>query len=192
MSSAVHCLGRAQLAMQLLSCTLAAISYVVWPRALGAEAGGLLEVGGLACSSSNKVRGRGTRGGKLAAMVDGSVQGSASAIGIWYEQGHPLNFSRRINGPADNNRAELAAVFWALLRHPRSEVLTLYTDNTHVLARLRTAASVGPGEFACVLSWAIALLVFLRTARTLVKKVKAHSGNHAHDMAGTALICCNL
>lgn len=239
---------RAEFLARVALCTLKAALYAAWPRPLGAASGGKLEVSRPGSSSSTRVKSRSSRGGAHTAMVDGSVQGDAAAIAVWYHkvttaraepspvslkhqcvaaplrrgqpiaavfsvvrasgtivrpgwcgcgfipppspashlQGHPLNFSGRISGKADNNRAELAAVFWALLCHPRAEPLTLYTDNTHVLGCMHSLAREGPENSRCLLVWGIALLLHLRVARTLLRKIKAHNQNEAHDTAGIA------
>uniref|UniRef100_A0A061SM62 RNA exonuclease 4 n=1 Tax=Tetraselmis sp. GSL018 TaxID=582737 RepID=A0A061SM62_9CHLO len=175
---------RSAVAAAELIVSLCRVSYYLFcPYALGSTIAGKLEVSRQISSPANKVKWRATQGGHNIAMVDGSVLKSSAAIAVWYKQGHPMNASVRISGQCDNNRAELAALFWALLRHPRAQPFTIHTDSSYVIHVMRRLSREGPVTTSCLLTWCIAILVCLRTARTTVRKTKGHNGNPFHDMA---------
>ena len=77
--------------------------------------------------------------GSSAVFVDGSVtRGKPAGVGVWYGVGHPLNFAAALPSPTfdDNNLAELAAVFVALIRHPRNAPMKIHTDSAYVIQTL--------------------------------------------------------
>lgn len=77
--------------------------------------------------------------GSSAVFVDGSVtRGKPAGVGVWYGVGHPLNFAAALPSPTfdDNNLAELAAVFVALIRHPRHAPMKIHTDSAYVIQTL--------------------------------------------------------
>ena len=89
--------------------------------------------------SSNDANARRAPPGSAAVFVDGSVtQGKPAGVGVWYGVGHPLNFAAALPSPTfdDNNLAELAAVFVALIRHPRRAPTKIHTDSAYVIQTL--------------------------------------------------------
>ena len=89
--------------------------------------------------SSNDANARRAPPGSAAVFVDGSVtQGKPAGVGVWYGVGHPLNFAAALPSPTfdDNNLAELAAVFVALIRHPRNAPMKIHTDSAYVIQTL--------------------------------------------------------
>ena len=145
-------------------------------------------------------RGGGARGGTNAwtradngvAFVDGSVtHDGAAGVGVWYGRGHSLNFAAALPaGTEDNNVAELCAVFLALVRHPRRARLTIYTDSRACMSTLESlAAGTSVDEFRPfspahrALLRAMRWVLFWREARTIVHKVKGHSGQTSNDRA---------
>ena len=89
--------------------------------------------------SSNDANARRAPPGSAAVFVDGSVtQGKPAGVGVWYGVGHPLNFAAALPSPTfdDNNLAELAAVFVALIRHPRHAPMKIHTDSAYVIQTL--------------------------------------------------------
>ena len=90
---------------------------------------------------------RSQRDKHLRAFVDGStLEDGSCGLACFYSDGHSLNYHGRFDtgsGPkADSNLAELAAVFWVLLFHPRGQHLTIFSDSAHAL-RVVQAASDG-------------------------------------------------
>ena len=87
------------------------------------------------------------RGKHLKAFVDGSVSedGASCGIGVYYEDGHPYNFQGGFacahGGRAQSNLAELAALFWALWKHPRGQHLTIFSDSMHALQVVQAASA---------------------------------------------------
>ena len=78
-----------------------------------------------------------SKGRGLRAFIDGSVQPDGSCgFSVFYHAGHPLNAHGRFE-PApcapDSNLAELVALFWALVQHPRGQYLTVFSDSAHAL-----------------------------------------------------------
>ena len=74
--------------------------------------------------------------------VDGSVNRGVAGVGIWYGAGHHLNYAAAIPAAAaDNNVAELVAVFVALVRHPRDKRLAIHTDSRACMTTLESLAS---------------------------------------------------
>jgi ribonuclease HI len=139
-------------------------------------------------------------------FVDGSVSGDKAGIGIWCRKGHPLNFTGRITGAADNNRAELAAVYWALLIYPRDQILSIFSDSRYVLnlingmthpdrlsctrgarhriySHLKTDASYScaNGRLLKRVRW----LLKMRTAPTIFRKIQAHKGHIGASQSST-------
>ena len=129
-------------------------------------------------------------------FVDGSLWDDHAGIGVWCRKGHRLNFSGKVTGRADNNRAELAAVYWALLHYPRDRTLTILTDSRYVLnlingvvhpekapstsgsrhARQREGSRVCKSANERLLNH-IRLLLQLRSGRTHFQKIPAHKGH---------------
>ena len=98
----------------------------------------IFEMAGVA-SSSTVLKARRAQPGSAAVFVDGSVtQGKPAGVGVWYGVGHPLNFAAALPSPTfdDNNLAELAAVFVALIRHPRNAPMKIHTDSAYVIQTL--------------------------------------------------------
>ncbi|KAJ1454274.1 ribonuclease H-like domain-containing protein [Pelagophyceae sp. CCMP2097] len=135
-----------------------------------------------------------------AAYCDGSVREGHAGIGVYYADGHKLNYSGSLGdagvcavcGDAashDNNVAELAAVYAVVRHHPRDEPLKIHTDSAAVLRWLqalkgRVFENVqlfrAPGP---VLLMALAKLLQLRTAPTEILKVPAHAAFDGNEMA---------
>lgn len=132
-----------------------------------------------------------TRADDGVAYVDGSVNRGAAGVGIWYGAGHRLNFAAAVpDGAADNNVAELIAVFLALLRHPRHARLAIHTDSRACMRTLeRLAAGDAVRSFKPStpayrsLLRAVRWVLFWRTGRTVVHKVKGHSGQTPNERA---------
>ena len=82
---------------------------------------------------SNKARYREDPGVAHVAAV--SVRGKGSVFSVWYSHDHPLNFEGRLD-TLWKEHAELAAVYWALLRHPCDRKLVVYTENKHMVRYL--------------------------------------------------------
>jgi len=123
-------------------------------------------------------RGARARDGERECWIDGSVAPSgASGIAVWYGYGHRLNYaSASSRATGDNNEAEMLALYAALTRHGRDDDLVARTDSRAVCKAMER---VKRGDFArgtsrVVLACAYAL--WRRRGRTVVRKVKAHSG----------------
>ena len=135
--------------------------------------------------------GFGTRPAGHAVHVDGSVTAAGAAgVGVWHGAGHAGNAAGHLGvGNASNNVAELAAIYWALLRHPRGARLTVYSDSRHALAQLRARAAAGAfcqcssERGAPLLLNAVLLLLFLRRAPTTFRKVAAHGASRDNAAA---------
>ena len=83
-----------------------------------------------------------TRADDGVVYVDGSVNRGVAGVGIWYGAGHHLNYAAAIPAAAaDNNVAELVAVFVALIRHPRDKRLAIHTDSRACMTTLESLAS---------------------------------------------------
>ncbi|KAL1523420.1 hypothetical protein AB1Y20_018360 [Prymnesium parvum] len=136
-----------------------------------------------------------SKGEQLKAFCDGSVlQDGRCGIAVFYTDGHPYNFHGGFapSPPASSNLVELVALLWALLRHPRGQHLTVFSDSAHalrVVERLSTRAPpprrpLEPREAAVarVVHW----LLRLRTAQTCFFKVAAHK-RYTHNEAADAL-----
>lgn len=79
----------------------------------------------------------------LRVFVDGSrVESGKCGFAVFYSEGHPMNAHGRIvaSDPGSSNLAELAAIFWALLRHPRGQQLDVFSDSMHALNVVRSAS----------------------------------------------------
>ena len=147
------------------------------------------------------------RGRQLKAFVDGSVLASGDCgFAVYYGEGHPLNCSFRIDTRGERTEsglAELAALFWTLMHHPRGQQLSIFSDSMHALnvvqsvceeeAQLQSQpeqqpskkqAKRGGGGRRCPtldvrearLAMCIWWLLRLRTAQTAFYKVPAHKG----------------
>ena len=135
--------------------------------------------------------GFGTRPAGHAVHVDGSVTAAGAAgVGVWHGAGHAGNAAGHLGvGNASNNVAELAAIYWALLRHPRGAKLTVYSDSRHALAQLRARSAAGAfcrrssERGAPLLLNAVLLLLFLRRAPTTFRKVAAHGASRDNAAA---------
>ena len=89
--------------------------------------------------SSNDANARRAPPGSAAVFVDGSVMSKPAGVGVWYGVGHPLNFAAALRVKPtfdDNNLAELAAVFVALIRHPRNAPMKIHTDSAYIIQTL--------------------------------------------------------
>ena len=123
--------------------------------------------------------------------VDGSVNQGAAGVGVWYGAGHRLNFAAALpTDAADNNVTELLAIFVALLRHPRHARLAIHTDSRACMTTLEMLASGAPvclfrpstpsqRDLVRALRW----VLFWRTGRTVVHKIKGHSGHTPNERA---------
>ena len=132
-----------------------------------------------------------TRAEDGVAYVDGSVNRGVAGIGIWYGAGHYLNFSAAIPATAaDNNVAELIAVFFVLIRHPRDSRLAIHTDSKAAMTTLESIASgtktnkLAPHNPARrALLNALQYVLFWRQGRTVVHKIKGHNGQTPNERA---------
>ena len=132
-----------------------------------------------------------TRADDGVVYVDGSVNRGVAGVGIWYGAGHHLNYAAAIPAAAaDNNVAELVAVFVALIRHPRDARLAIHTDSRACMTTLESLASGGktrdlaPRDPACrALLDALLWVLFWRENRTVIHKVKAHAGHTPNERA---------
>ena len=99
----------------------------------------------------------------LRAFVDGSrLQTAECGFAVFYAEGHPMNSYGRIvtgsnNSPSSDedaaetttssNLAELAAIFWCLLCHPRGQQLDIWSDSIFALNVIRSASEeAAPSE----------------------------------------------
>jgi RNA exonuclease 4 len=132
-----------------------------------------------------------TRADDGVAYVDGSVNRGFAGIGIWYGVGHHLNYAAAIPAAAaDNNVAELIAVFVALIRHPRDARLAIHTDSRACATTLESLASgAKPRDLAPrnparrALLEALLYVLFWRDARTVLHKIKGHAGQTPNERA---------
>ena len=88
------------------------------------------------------------KGRDLKAFIDGSVlESNACGCGVFYRNDHYLNFSGGFDAASvastapTSNLAELAALYFALVRHPRGQHLSIFSDSAFAL-RVVQAASV--------------------------------------------------
>ena len=116
-------------------------------------------------------------------FVDGSYWKKRAGWAVYYGPGHKRNQRGRIETTrGGNNVAELAALFVAVRGHPRNEVLTIYTDSAAALnaAEAGTSKDGPPAPYLAAL---VCGLLHLRTARTILWKLPAHSNIEPHDLA---------
>ena len=148
------------------------------------------------------------KGRDLKAFIDGSVlESKACGCGVYYRDSHYLNFSGGFAATSvtpTSNLAELAALYFALVRHPRGQHLSIFSDSAFALrvvqaasvdadtelgstavARKRSrraggsaSATTCPTLNPCERSLAQCIwwLLRLRTAQTCFYKVAAHKG----------------
>lgn len=167
-----------------------------------------LRTKGIDRSLLNSLKGR-----DLKAFVDGSVlEDGSCGCGIYYRDGHYLNFSGGFAAEsASSNLAELAALFFALLRHPKGQHLSIFSDSAfalHVVQSVSTEAESDLSTSAAArkrnrrtgrvnantcpkldsreqaVAHCVWWLLRLRTAQTVFYKVPAHKGftqNHSAD-----------
>ncbi len=129
-----------------------------------------------------------------AAHVDGACLASgALGAAVYYADGHPSNAHGSLALPRhlapDSNLAELAAVVYLVLHHPRREPLRVFSDSAHTLRAVaalgqvaRAAAPPADARWAPLvrlLHW----LLLLRRAPTSFFKVAAHKGNPGNETA---------
>ena len=132
-----------------------------------------------------------TRADDGVVYVDGSVNRGVAGVGIWYGAGHHLNYAAAIPASAaDNNVAELVAVFVALIRHPRDARLAIHTDSRTCMTTLESLASgaktgnLAPRDPARrALLDALMCVLFWRENRTVIHKIKAHAGHAPNERA---------
>ena len=132
-----------------------------------------------------------TRADDGVVYVDGSVNRGVAGVGIWYGAGHHLNYAAAIPASAaDNNVAELVAVFVALIRHPRDKRLAIHTDSRACMTTLESLASgaktgvLAPRDPARrALLDAVLFVLFWRENRTVIHKIKAHAGHAPNERA---------
>lgn len=122
--------------------------------------------------------------------VDGSAAHGNSGVGVWYGKGHRLNLAGKLAAASDNNFAELAAVYFTLLRHPINKRLTIHTDSMFVLHRVNGllmplgSAQAGGGRAGTgALLRAVEWMLLMRRAPTTLRKVAAHGGHACNDTA---------
>ena len=164
--------------------------------------------------SRNDANARRAPPGSAAVFVDGSVtQGKPAGVGVWYGVGHPLNFAAALPSPTfdDNNLAELAAVFVALIRHPRRAPMKIHTDSAYVIQTLNPdrrptlnrrrrpggdtpggdtparrsgdGSAAGSAAARRALTRAARLLLRWRAAATSFRKVRGHVGDFGNERA---------
>ena len=142
-----------------------------------------------------------SKGRGLKAFVDGSVQPDGTCgFSVFYHSGHPLNVHGRFEpepSAPDSNLAELVALFWVLVQHPRGQHLTVFSDSAHALRCVQPLAeSPGTGarqnqpasRLVDDVRWAsIVRLIWwvlrLRTAQTVLVKVPGHKGVRHNETA---------
>ena len=125
------------------------------------------------------------------AYVDGSCAQGVAGIGVWYGTGHGLNYAAAIpTTAADNNVAELVAVFFVLIRQPRDKRLVIHTDSKAAMTALESlSAGAKPKRLAPhhparrALLTALQLVLFWRNARTVVHKIKGHNRQTPNERA---------
>jgi ribonuclease HI len=112
---------------------------------------------------------------------DGSVKGGSAGLGINY---HSMKRYECYSLPPvcrpDNNHAELAAIFVAILRTPETFETTLFTDSEACIRMLRSGS---PDKRFKVLVECTRWLQYRRKHAVVIRKVKAHSGNMGNDRA---------
>eukprot|EP00964_Phaeocystis_antarctica_P148873 scaffold115845_cov58-Phaeocystis_antarctica.AAC.5 len=147
-----------------------------------------------------------SKGRGLRAFIDGSVQPDGSCgFSVFYHAGHPLNAHGRFE-PApcapDSNLAELVALFWALVQHPRGQHLTVFSDSAHALRCVQPleegpvlegdaeggAKRQPPPSLPSDARWSpivrlIWMVLRLRTAQTVLVKVPGHKGVRHNETA---------
>ena len=146
-----------------------------------------------------------SKGRGLRAFIDGSVQPDGSCgFSVFYHAGHPLNAHGRFE-PApcapDSNLAELVALFWALVQHPRGQHLTVFSDSAHALRCVQPLAEgpapegdtngakrQPPPALPSDARWVpivrlIWMVLRLRTAQTVLVKVPGHKGVRHNETA---------
>ena len=149
----------------------------------------------------------------LKAFVDGSVlESGGCGFGIFYTDGHYLNHSGSIDAGGskpNSNLAELAAVYMCLLRHPRGQSLSIFSDSAFALRVVQHASEVadansgssaaarkrrkkdGDVAAACprmepreqAVAECIWWLLRMRSAATVFYKVPAHKGFTQNKLA---------
>ena len=132
-----------------------------------------------------------TRADDGVVYVDGSVNRGVAGVGIWYGTGHHLNYAAAIpTAAADNNVAELVAVFVALIRHPRDQRLAIHTDSRACMTTLESLASGAKTKDLArrdpalrALLDALLYVLFWRENRTVIHKIKAHAGHKPNERA---------
>jgi ribonuclease HI len=157
----------------------------------GGGGGGAAGGGGKGGNGGGSSRNARTQAEDGIAFVDGSVNQGAAGIGIWYGAGHRLNFASSIpDAAADNNVTELIAIFMVLLRHPRHARLAIHTDSRACMTTIEGLASgAAVGSFKPStpayrsLLRALRWVLFWRSGRTVLHKIKAHSGQTPNERA---------
>eukprot|EP00854_Cymbomonas_tetramitiformis_P005144 gene5144-6255_t len=118
--------------------------------------------------------------------VHGCVAEGRACIGLWYQPRHTLNVIANIPGPLNDGRAELAAVYVALLRHPRNQPLTGFTKalenrsaNTIKLSFSAQGLCDGTRRLLRALRW----ILRMRAAKTHFRRAQAHVGWPSTEMS---------
>ncbi|KAG8977249.1 hypothetical protein FRC05_002249 [Tulasnella sp. 425] len=109
-------------------------------------------------------------------------------FGVWSETPHLRVAARLTSEPVTNNRAELAAIVWALERAPKNEDLLVNTDSQYAVTGFtlmhQTWEDRGWLRVENADLWKRGLyLVRSRTSLTTIAKVKAHSGIEGNERA---------
>ncbi|KAK3247775.1 hypothetical protein CYMTET_42739 [Cymbomonas tetramitiformis] len=133
--------------------------------------------------------------------VHGCVAEGRACIGLWYQPRHTLNVIANIPGPLNDGRAELAAVYVALLRHPRNQPLTVYTSSAYILNSVKSLinpqreaerqaqrnASQTQTQGLCDgtrrLLRALRWILRMRAAKTHFRRAQAHVGWPSTEMS---------
>jgi RNA exonuclease 4 len=142
------------------------------------------------------------------------LSSGACGFAVFYGDDHYLNMHGSIDcgeSPAESNLAELAALFWALRRHPRGQTLAVFSDSAHALravqalceesdepkgSRKRRGRATGDDHTPAAprsgprldqreqaLVRAIGWMLRLRTAHTSFFKVPGHRGFTQNTLA---------
>lgn len=130
-------------------------------------------------------------------FVDGSARGTLCGVGCYYADGHALNRSAALDvgtSAGANNVAEVAAIFSAVVRHPRHRPLRLFSDSAialRTIARLRAdpRAELNLERPGPALARATVALLTLRRNDTFLGRVAAHAdvvGNCVADALASA------
>jgi ribonuclease HI len=127
-------------------------------------------------------------------FTDGSVRqnGKYIGIGLWYSYDDYKNKSYMLMGRADSNRAELCAIYTALVLSPLSGTLQVNTDSETSIKMIHDSYNYNKSfnKFDPLLLGILWLIKYCRNDPTIIAKVKAHANevgnNNADRLAKTA------